>query len=77
MLESLHRFGETFISLYHLNIVGLEVGGVETLSMYADDVIFFFKKSEDSVPLLFHLVSSFGKMSGYTISLSKSDFMPL
>ncbi len=63
---------------HHKDSTGLEVGGSEALiSLYADDVILYFKNSGNSVPVLLELITSFGRLSGYTINLSKSSFMLL
>lgn len=56
---------------------GLQVGGVETLiSLYIDDVM-YLHNAEKSVPPLLELIESFGKISGYTVNWSKSEFVPL
>ncbi len=58
--------------------MGLEVGGSEALiSLYADNVILYLKNSGSSVPVLLDLITYFGRLSGYTINMSKSSFMPL
>lgn len=63
---------------HHTDITGLEVGGREALiSLYADDIILYLRNSERSVPILLDLITSFGRLSGYTINWSKSNFMPL
>lgn len=62
----------------HPKIQGLLVGGVETvISLYADDVLLYLRNAEESVPSLLNLVTSFGKISGYTINWVKSELMPL
>lgn len=52
----------------HPCIKGLEVRGQEMLiSLHAEDVILYLKNAEKSVPLL-DLITSFGRISGYTIN---------
>lgn len=62
----------------HKDITGLEVGGSEALiSLCADDIILCLSNSGSTVPTLLELITSFGELSGYTINLSKSNFLPL
>lgn len=61
----------------HPQVKELQVGGVEMLiSLYADDVILYLYNAEKSNPPLLEMIESYGKISGYTINWSKSEFVP-
>ena len=62
----------------HPTIAPLTLGKVDhRISLYADDVVLFFSRPEESLPPLLELINEFGELSGYTINWDKSEFMPL
>ena len=62
----------------HPSIAPVILGGVDhRISLYADDVVLFLSRPEDSLPPLLRLIEKFGEISGYTVNLDKSEFMPL
>lgn len=62
----------------HPSIAPLMLGGVDhRISLYADDIVLFLSRPEESLPPLLELFNNFGELSGYTINWDKSEFMPL
>uniref|UniRef100_A0A8D0GM46 Reverse transcriptase domain-containing protein n=1 Tax=Sphenodon punctatus TaxID=8508 RepID=A0A8D0GM46_SPHPU len=54
-------------------IEGVKIGGQETkLSLYADDLLVYITKPEETLPELLKLMDDFGKVSGYSINKEKS-----
>ena len=47
------------------------------LSLYADDILLFISRPETSIPALLTLISSFGKLSGFSVNWDKSELMPV
>ena len=47
------------------------------LSLYADDILLFISRPETSIPALLTLISSFGKLSGFSVNWEKSELMPV
>lgn len=62
----------------HPSIAPLMLGKVDhRVSLYADDVVLFLSRPEESLPPLLELITEFGELSGYTINWDKSEFMQL
>ena len=54
-------------------IKGIQIGREEVkLSLFADDMILYIENSEDSIRKILELISEFGKIAGYKISIQKS-----
>ena len=47
------------------------------LSLYADDILLFISRPETSIPALLTLISSIGKLSGFSVNWDKSELMPV
>lgn len=47
------------------------------ISLYADDILLYITKPSTSLPLVYQLIASYGKVSGYTINWSKSEILPI
>ena len=47
------------------------------LSLYADDILLFISRPETSIPALLTLISSFGKLSGFSVNWDKRELMPV
>lgn len=59
------------------NFHGIIVGGEDhRASLYADDVLIFMSKPEQSIPVLLECISYYSSLSGYKINLSKSTALP-
>lgn len=62
----------------HPGIYGLKFGNVESLvNLYADDLLICLSDPVVSVSNLLNYIELFSELSGYTINLDKSEFMPL
>lgn len=62
----------------HPHIHGIKIGDKEALvSLYADDLLLYLSDPAESVSYLLEYIKDFGKISGYTINWSKSEFMLL
>jgi len=62
----------------HPHIHGIKMGKDEALvSLYADDLLIYLSDPAKSVPYLLEYINAFGKISGYTINWSKSEYMSL
>lgn len=60
----------------HTKISGIVIGGVDhSISLYADDIIFFLTDIKNSIPEQIKLIDKIGQFSGYTINNSKSVLM--
>lgn len=59
-------------------ITGVSVGGkTHKISLYADDVLLFLTNPDVSILAVLDLISCFSKISGYKITFSKSEALPL
>lgn len=52
-----------------------EAGENHKLSMYADDILIYLCKPEQSIEVLMNVIKEFGAISGYTLNVNKSDVM--
>ncbi len=43
--------------------------------MYADDILSYLSKPEQSIEILMNAIKEFGDISGYTININKSEVM--
>ena len=60
----------------HPHIKGIPVGTTECLvNLYADDLLVTLRDLEEGISHLLHYISTFSKISGYTINQSKSELM--
>lgn len=60
------------------SIRGIMRYGIEhKLSLYADDLLLFLSKAEETVPSVLELCEKFGSLSGYKLNLHKSELVPL
>ena len=60
----------------HTGISGITIGEItHSISLYADDIIFFLTNLKKSIPNLIGLIENFGGFSGYKINNSKSVLM--
>ncbi len=60
----------------HPCIKTVPVGASKALvSLYADDLLVTLMNPKEDIPHLFQYISSFGKISGYTINWAKSELM--
>lgn len=62
----------------HRRIRGVLRYGVEhTVSLYADDLLVYISNPSTSIPTILDTFTSFGRVSGYKLNLSKSEILPL
>lgn len=62
----------------HNGLFGVKLGDTEyRISLYADDILLFITKPEDSVSVLVSIICQFGQISGYKINYDKSEALPL
>lgn len=60
----------------HTEISGITIGGRKhSISLFADDIIFFLTNLKTSIPSLIKLIEKFGELSGYKINNTKSVLM--
>ena len=60
------------------DIQGVTVNGTEhRISLFADDVIAFLQRPNDSLPVLSDILSRFGRLSGYKINIAKTQILAL
>lgn len=45
--------------------------------LYADDILIFVSQPEKSLPVLFDIIESFSRLSGYKVNWAKSEALPL
>ena len=53
-------------------IKGIQIGKEAKLSLFADDMILYIEKPNDSIRKLLQLISEFNKVAGYKINTQKS-----
>ena len=59
-------------------VTGIDVGPQKhKISLYADDVLLFLSNPKVSITRVAEIIKTFGRFSGYKISYSKSEAMPL
>jgi len=62
----------------HNGLSGVTLGDIEyKISLYADDILLFITKPENSIPALVAIIDQFGQISGYKINYDKSEALPL
>uniref|UniRef100_A0A3B3CPH8 Reverse transcriptase domain-containing protein n=1 Tax=Oryzias melastigma TaxID=30732 RepID=A0A3B3CPH8_ORYME len=60
------------------SIHGISRWGMEhKLALYADDLLLFISRAEETIPHILTLLTKFRSMSGYKLNLHKSELMPL
>uniref|UniRef100_A0A3B3CUR9 Reverse transcriptase domain-containing protein n=1 Tax=Oryzias melastigma TaxID=30732 RepID=A0A3B3CUR9_ORYME len=60
------------------SIHGIPRWGIEhKLSLYADDLLLFISRAEETIPNILNLLDKFGKVSGYKLNLHKSELLPI
>lgn len=60
------------------NIKGIERGGLtHTVSLYADDLLLYITNSITGIPEVLTVLENFGKISGYKLNYSKSEYFPI
>lgn len=60
----------------HKSISGIKIGDLDhRIALYADDVVLFCSKLNNSIPALLNLVNTFSVFSGYKINFSKSEIL--
>ena len=52
-------------------------GGINKVSLYADDLLLFISGPENSIPQCLDTISQFSLASGYKINLTKSVLSPI
>ncbi|XDV28465.1 hypothetical protein PO909_031771 [Leuciscus waleckii] len=53
------------------------ISPIVIISLYADDILLFITKPENSIPVLVAIICHFGQISGYKINYDKSEALPL
>lgn len=62
----------------NLNIHGYNTKYTKNkISLYADDILLYITKPQQSIPNLLSLINLFGTFSGYRINWNKSEIMPV
>ena len=60
------------------DLKGIDRGGqTDKPSLYADNLILYLSDPSSSIPKALDIISNFGKISGYKISLTKSLRFPV
>lgn len=60
------------------NLVGVQrAGPLHKVSLYADDLILFLSDPCTTTPIALELITKFGQISGYKLSLTKSVLFPI
>ena len=55
-------------------IAGINIGKTKNkISLYADDIILYLTRPEQSIPAVLDLITKFGIISGYKVNLTKSN----
>ncbi len=52
-------------------------GTVDTISLYADDVLLYLVAIDTAIPCLLECLQQFGHTSGFKVNLSKMEAMPI
>lgn len=59
-------------------IRGVTVNGIEQkIGLFADDVIVYLRRPNESLPLLINLLESYGRLSGYKVNISKTQILAI
>ena len=59
-------------------IQGIQIGDcIHTLSLYADDILVYLSRPDESIPALMDTLTEYDNISGYKIDINKSVVMPL
>ena len=62
----------------HEEVHGVMVGGGEhKIGLFADDVITFLERPDESLPVLDKIIREFGRFSGYKINIAKTQVLTL